>query len=640
MNIINIGILAHIDAGKTSITENLLFFSGATEECGSVDDGNTITDSMDIEKRRGITVKASTTSVIWDNTKINIIDTPGHMDFIAEVERTFRMLDGAILVISAKEGIQAQTKLLFNTLQRLQIPTIIFINKVDRVGVNIDKLYSDIKIILSENIFVMQSITNGLLCPICSETIINEEHKEVVWNNDDYILEQYLKDTKLTESDYWKAIVNLTRTGKSFPVFHGSAMYNIGIKELLDAIVTFIKPPISTVKKLSAYVYKIEYNKKEYKRAFLKIISGSLKIRSLVEINNSGTATKIKNLKTLYQGKEIEIDEVFENDVAIIDNAKEFQIGDFLGVESILIQELLIDAPALKASIQPCNAEERSRLITAMNILFIEDPSLSFSINSYSNELEVSLYGLTHKEIILTLLKERFSIKAYFGEVKTIYKERPKKKVEKTIHIEVAPNPYWASIGLTIEPLPIGTGLLIESNISLGYLNHSFQRAVFDGIQKACQSGLYGWEVTDLKVTFSYAIYYSPVSTPADFRQLTPYVFRLALQQSEVEILEPMLRFKLQIPQSTSSKAITDMQKMMAEIENISSNNDWTIIEGRIPLNLSKEYSTEVSSYTQGLGVFITKPCGYQIDNNKYINTDNINLKEKDKLLFMFEKSL
>jgi ribosomal protection tetracycline resistance protein len=269
--------------------------------------------------------------------------------------------------------------------------------------------------------------------------------------------------------------------------------------------------------------------------------------------------------------------------------------------------------------------------------LFSEDPSLSFAINPYSNELEISLYGLTQKEVILALLEERFSLKACFDEVKTVYKERPKKKIEKIIHIEVPPNPYWASIGLIIEPLPIGTGLQIESNISLGYLNHSFQNAVFDSIKTACQSGLYGWEVTDLKVTFSYALYYSPVSTPADFRQLTPYVFRLALQQCEVDILEPILQFELQIPQSASSKAITDMQKMMANIENINSNRNWVTIEGKIPLDTSKEYASEISSYTQGLGAFITRPYRFQITQNKYSN--NTNPEKKDKLLFMFEKS-
>jgi ribosomal protection tetracycline resistance protein len=235
--------------------------------------------------------------------------------------------------------------------------------------------------------------------------------------------------------------------------------------------------------------------------------------------------------------------------------------------------------------------------------LWIEDPSLSFSINSYSDELEISLYGLTQKEIIQTLLEERFSVKVHFDEIKTIYKERPIKKVNKIIQIEVPPNPYWATIGLTLEPLPLGTGLQIESDISYGYLNHSFQNAVFEGIRMSCQSGLHGWEVTDLKVTFTQAEYYSPVSTPADFRQLTPYVFRLALQQSGVDILEPMLYFELQIPQAASSKAITDLQKMMSEIEDISCNNEWCHIKGKVPLNTSKDYASEVSSYTKGLGI-------------------------------------
>ncbi len=165
MNIINLGILAHIDAGKTSVTENLLFACGATEKCGRVDKGDTITDSMDIEKRRGITIRASTTSIVWNGVKCNIIDTPGHMDFIAEVERTFKMLDGAVLILSAKEGIQAQTKLLFKTLQKLQIPTIIFINKIDRAGVNLERLYLDIKTNLSQDVLFMQTVVDGVGLP-------------------------------------------------------------------------------------------------------------------------------------------------------------------------------------------------------------------------------------------------------------------------------------------------------------------------------------------------------------------------------------------------------------------------------------------------------------------------------------------
>ena len=198
------------------------------------------------------------------------------------------------------------------------------------------------------------------------------------------------------------------------------------------------------------------------------------------------------------------------------------------------------------------------------------------------------------------------------------------------------PNPYWATIGLTLEPLPLGTGLQIESDISYGYLNHSFQNAVFEGIRMSCQSGLHGWEVTDLKVTFTQAEYYSPVSTPADFRQLTPYVFRLALQQSGVDILEPMLYFELQIPQAASSKAITDLQKMMSEIEDISCNNEWCHIKGKVPLNTSKDYASEVSSYTKGLGVFMVKPCGYQITKGDY--SDNIRMNEKDKLFIHVPK--
>ena len=199
MNIINLGILAHIDAGKTSVTENLLFASGATEKCGRVDNGDTITDSMDIEKRRGITVRASTTSIIWNGVKCNIIDTPGHMDFIAEVERTFKMLDGAVLILSAKEGIQAQTKLLFSTLQKLQIPTIIFINKIDPCRCEFGAfVYGYKNKSVARCPVYAKLLSMDRFYPVCSQTYIKEEYKEFVCNHDDDILERYLADSEIS----------------------------------------------------------------------------------------------------------------------------------------------------------------------------------------------------------------------------------------------------------------------------------------------------------------------------------------------------------------------------------------------------------------------------------------------------------
>ncbi len=490
------------------------------------------------------------------------------------------MLDGAVLILSAKEGIQAQTKLLFSTLQKLQIPTIIFINKIDRAGVNLERLYMDIKTNLSQDVLFMQTVVDGSVYPVCSQTYIKEEYKEFVCNHDDDILERYLADSEISPADYWNTIIALVAKAKVYPVLHGSAMFNIGINELLDAISSFILPPASVSNRLSAYLYKIEHDPKGHKRSFLKIIDGSLRLRDVVRINDSEKFIKIKNLKTIYQGREINVDEVGANDIAIVEDIEDFRIGDYLGAKPCLIQGLSHQHPALKSSVRPNKpeerskviSEERSKVISALNTLWIEDPSLSFSINSYSDELEISLYGLTQKEIIQTLLEERFSVKVHFDEIKTIYKERPIKKVNK------------------------------------------------------------------MKVTFTQAEYYSPVSTPADFRQLTPYVFRLALQQSGVDILEPMLCFELQIPQVASSKAITDLQKLMSEIEDISCNNEWCHIKGKVPLNTSKDYASEVSSYTKGLGIFMVKPCGYQITKDGY--SDNIRMNEKDKLLFMFQKSM
>jgi ribosomal protection tetracycline resistance protein len=645
MKIINIGILAHVDAGKTTVTEGLLYRSGVINKIGRVDNGTTITDSMELERDRGITIRASTVSFNYNYTKVNIIDTPGHMDFIAEVERTLRVLDGAVLVISAKEGIQIQTKIIFNTLVKLNIPTLIFINKIDRKGVCLDEIYTQIQEKLTSNLAIMQSVRikdkgDFELININDDKVIQNQISEKLLDINDNLAGKYINGYLITENEYYNVFLDEINNCNLYPVFHGSALKNIGIDELLFAITSYL--PIkndNTVDNLSAYVYKIDRGEESRKLTYLRIFSGNIKTRQDVPINDTGETIKIKNLESIINGEIVRVDQVNSGDIAIIPNVNSLKIGDFIGEKYDEALDIKIAQPALRASIKPCNLSERGKLIRALFELTEEDPFLDCEINEDTEEIMLKLFGNIQMEVIESLLKNRYKIDAKFGELKTIYKERPKKNSKAVIHIEIPPNPYWASIGLSIEPLPIGSGLLYETKVSYGYLNNSFQYAVKDAVKRACKEGLYGWGVTDIKVTFVYGLYYSPVSTPSDFRNLTPYVFWEALRKSGTEILEPYLKYIVQVPNDLCGRVMSDLEKMRASISDIIAKGEEITLTGKIPVDTSKFYQAELLSYSNGKGIFITESCGYDIyDGELIINNIKNNDSNKAGLRYLFQK--
>ncbi|MDQ7093609.1 tetracycline resistance ribosomal protection protein [Desulfosporosinus sp. PR] len=616
MKIINLGILAHVDAGKTTVTESLLYKSGAIRSAGRVDKGTTITDSMSLEKQRGITIRSATISFEWADTKINLIDTPGHMDFIAEVERSLCVLDGAVLVISAKEGVQVQTRIIFQTLQKLKIPTLIFVNKLDRIGVNLEELYLQIREQLTPALLVMQSVSGAGSndISITEHPGASEEMVRVLLDLDELLAEKYIMEQSISEMDYRDSFLLNIAACKLFPVFHGVALQNIGVEQLMDAMAQYLPAGMATDQGDScAFVYKIDRDEQSHKRAFARIFGGSIKIRDTVTIDGKEEGIKIKSLETIRKGKIMPAEYVLNGDIAVLSNVQNLQIGDVIGVRSRNLPQVSLVRPSLQASVQPLNPGDRSQLIQALWELTEEDPLLHCEIDKYTEEIKVRLFGEIQREVIKDLLLERYRLNVQFSELITIYKERPKQAAEATIHAQDSSNPYCASVGLAIEPLPLGSGLVFESKVSYGYLNKSFQGAVSDSVQKACEEGLLGWEVTDLKVCFTYGFYFSPVSTPADFRHLTPLVVEKALRKAETELLEPFMEFELCVPKEYSSKAMYDLQQMRASVERIETKNSETILQGKIPGETSKSYQIQLISYTNGKGIFLTKLCGYDV---------------------------
>lgn len=603
MKIINIGILAHVDAGKTTLTESLLYTSGAILELGSVDKGTTRTDTMFLERQRGITIQAAVTSFNWNDYKINIVDTPGHTDFITEVYRSLSVLDGAILVISAKDGVQAQTRILFHALQKMNIPTIIFINKIDQYGINLNNIYQNIKEKLSNDIIVMQNVT--LTPEISIKNIIDLDEWDPVISKNDKLLKKYIAGEKLTIQELTQEEYRCVKKGSLFPIYHGSAKNNIGTQQLIEAISNLFCPEMNkNYSELCGRVFKIEYTDHKQRLVYLRLYSGTLHLRDTIVLSEK-KKVKLTEIYIPSNGEMIQTEIVCSGDIFIIPN-NTLRLNDIIGNEKLLPCNVWNDktVPILRTRIEPIKIEEREKLLDALTEIADTDPLLRYCIDTITHEIVISFLGTVQLEVICSLLIEKYHINIRIEDPTVIYLEKPLQKADYTIHIEVPPNPFWASIGLSITPLPIGSGIQYESKVSLGYLNQSFQNAVREGINYGLEQGLYGWEVTDCKICFEYGVYYSPVSTPSDFRFLAPIVLEQTLKKAGTQLLEPYLSFILFTPQGYLSRAYNDAQKHCAIIETSQSKNDEVIFTGHIPARCINEYRNTLTLYTNGQAVF------------------------------------
>ena len=639
MKIINIGILAHVDAGKTTLTESLLYTSGAILELGSVDKGTTRTDTMFLERQRGITIQAAVTSFNWNDYKINIVDTPGHTDFITEVYRSLSVLDGAILVISAKDGVQAQTRILFHALQKMNIPTIIFINKIDQDGINLNNIYQNIKEKLSNDIIVMQNVT--LTPEISIKNIIDLDDWDPVISKNDKLLEKYIVGEKLTIQELMYEEYRCVKKGSLFPIYHGSARNNIGTQQLIEAISNlFCSEMNENDSELCGRVFKIEYTDHKQRLVYLRLYSGTLHLRDTIMLPEK-KKMKLTEIYIPSNGEMIQTKIVCSGDIFIIPN-NTLRLNDIIGNEKILPCNVWNDktVPILRTRIEPIKIEEREKLLDALTEIADTDPLLRYYVDTITHEIIISFLGTVQLEVICSLLIEKYHINIRIEDPTVIYLEKPLQKADYTIHIEVPPNPFWASIGLSITPLPIGTGIQYESKVSLGYLNQSFQNAVREGINYGLEQGLYGWKVTDCKICFEYGVYYSPVSTPSDFRFLAPIVLEQTLKKAGTQLLEPYLSFILFTPEGYFSRAYKDAQKHCAIIETSQSKNDEVIFTGHIPVRCINEYRNTLTLYTNGQAVFLTELKDYQIATCEPVIQSRRPNNRIDKVRHMFNKTL
>jgi ribosomal protection tetracycline resistance protein len=584
---LNLGIVAHVDAGKTTLTERLLYAAGVIDEIGSVDKGTTQTDSLPLEQRRGITIKSAVVSFAVDDVTVNLIDTPGHPDFIAEVERVLNVLDGAVLVISAVEGVQPQTRILMRALQRLRVPTLMFVNKIDRLGADADKTLQAIEERLTPAAIAMGS-PNGLGDRSASFALYGAV------------------DEGLTRE---------SRQGLLYPVFFGSALTGAGVDALMPAITKLLPAEAGDARgPTSGTVFKIERGPAGEKIAYVRIFSGTVRTRDRLRFNG-GTDQKVTAIRVFDRGDALQRDSVRATEIGKLWGLGDVRIGDAIGDGRAFADDHYFAPPSLETVVVPRHARDKGALHLALSQLSEQDPLINVRQDDVRQEIWVSLYGEVQKEVIEATLADEYGLEADFRETTTICIERPIGIGTAVERLKESPNPFLATVGLRIEPAAFGSGVEFRLEVELGSMPLAFFRAVEDTVRETLQQGIYGWEVTDCVVTMTHSGYLprqshahqsfnkSMSSTGADFRGVTPLVVMSALRRAGTKVYEPIHRFHLEAPSDVLGPLLPALARLGAIPQTPTLRGSSALVEGDIPAARVHELRQQLPALTRGEGV-------------------------------------
>ena len=637
MRTLNLGILAHVDAGKTSLTERLLHAVGVIDELGSVDSGSTQTDSMALERQRGITIKAAVVSFMLGETTVNLIDTPGHPDFIAEVERSLSVLDGAVLVVSAVEGVQAQTRVLMRALRRLRIPTVIFVNKVDRGGAQYSTLIDAIATRLTAAIAPMAAV-GRLGSRDASVTALgpgDSAHVDrlagLIADHDEAFLAAYVDDEHAISYDALRAeLATLTRRALVHPVFFGSAITGCGIGLLMSGI-TELLPAVASDPDgpASGTVFKIERGDAGEKIAYVRMFSGTVRARDRVRFGDrarlgAGAEGKVTSISVFDRGAANRRASVAGGQIGMLWGLDEIVIGDVIGQPPPRAEERFFAPPTLQAVVVPARPADRGALYAALTQLAEQDPLINVRRDDIHQDLYVSLYGEVQKEVIQATLATEFNVDVTFSETSMICVERLAGTGAAAERLHAPSNPFLATIGLRVEPASSGAGVSFTPQIQLGSIPLAFLQAVETTVRETLGQGLYGWEIPDCAVFMTESGYLarqssshgtfdkSMSSTARDFRQLTPLVLMEALAQAGTQVMEPIHRFRLEIPADLYGGVVAVLGRLGAVPSPPSVRGAVCTLTGDIPATRVHELQQQLPSLTRGEGMLDTAFARYQ----------------------------
>ncbi|MDD5131425.1 MAG: elongation factor G [bacterium] len=664
----NIGVIAHIDAGKTTTTERLLYYTGKTHKMGEVHDGTAVMDWMEQEQERGITITSAATTCFWRNNRINIIDTPGHVDFTAEVERSLRVLDGAVVVFCAVGGVEPQSETVWHQADRYKVPRIVFINKMDRTGANFSHVISQMRKRLKTNaVPIMYPIgsesnfkgvvdlvrlkeylweddsstefTEKDITPDVESQVHKYYHRlvEAVADADEKVLAKYLNNEKITTEELVQGLRKATISLKIMPVLCGTAFKNKGVQPLLDAVVDYLPSPLdvppvagknpetnkeetretSEAAPFSALAFKLMTDPYVGKLTYFRVYSGKLSTGSYVYNVNKDTRERVSRILYLHANKREDVEEVYAGDIAAAVGLKSTFTGDTLTMEEhpIVLESMHFPEPVINLAIEPKTKADEEKMGMALNKLSEEDPTFRVRTDEETNQTVIYGMGELHLEIIVDRMKREFNVEANVGKPQVAYRETITKKVKQESKFikQSGGRGQYGHVVIEIEPSGPAGGYQFINKIVGGSIPREYIPAVDKGIKEALESGvLAGYPVVDLKVTLIDGSYHDVDSNEMAFKIAGSMALQEGMKKAHPVLLEPIMGVQVYVPEEYMGEILGDLSSRRAKIEHMEPQGGVQVVTSHVPLATMFGYATTMRSLTQGRANYNMAPSHYE----------------------------
>jgi elongation factor G len=658
----NIGIIAHIDAGKTTTTERVLYYTGKTHRIGSVDEGTTVTDWMDQERERGITIVSAAVSAMWKDYVINLIDTPGHIDFTAEVQRSLRVLDGGIVVFDAVQGVEPQSETVWRQADRYAVPRICFINKMDRVGASFERTMDMVRERLGANPVAIQlpigreAQFTGVVDLIEQQAIIwtdefgakpdrvdvpaelqsdveqwRERMIEQIAETDDELTSKYLDGQQISKEELKAALRRSVLANQLTPVLCGSSLKNKGVQPVLDAVLDFLPspldvPPVNGINPntqeietrttqddspLSALVFKIVTDPYVGRLAYFRVYSGKITQGSMVHNSTKGQRERVGRLIRMYADRREDVEEVMAGDIAAVLGMKQTFTGDTLcdAGNPIILENITFPEPVISVAIEPKTTADQDKMSEALHKLAEEDPTFRVGVDEETAQTVISGMGELHLEVLVDRMMREFKVQANIGRPRVAYRESITRQVDKAevrYIKQTGGHGQYGHVVLSLAPAEAGSGVTFENKITGGSIPREYISPVEKGVREAAEGGvLAGYPVTDVAVTLYDGSFHEVDSSEMAFKMAGSMAFKEGIQKGRPVLLEPMMKAEVVISDEFVGDVTGDLAARRATIEGIEMRaGNAQAIQAHVPLAEMFGYATSLRSMTQGRGVF------------------------------------
>ncbi|MCR4277178.1 MAG: elongation factor G [Candidatus Roizmanbacteria bacterium] len=667
----NIGVIAHIDSGKTTTSERFLFYTGKTYKIGDIDDGDTQLDWMPQERERGITIVSAATTTFWNDTRINIIDTPGHVDFTAEVERSLRVLDGGVVVFDAEEGVQSQSETVWRQADKYKVPRICFINKMDKLGADFEATVEEIKDRLGANPIIMTSPIGkesefkgvidlltlkakiwdqdpqGIKYTVSDEIPADIKDKvtkarskmvEQIAEHDDKLLNKYLNGEEITVEELKATLRKATIAYKIVPVYCGTSLRNKAVQPVLDAIVDFLPSPLdlkeitginpltkleekrslNQQEKFTGLAFKIQLDPHVGKLTYVRIYSGVLESGSYVYNVNRNKQERVSRILLMHANSREEIDKAYAGEIIAVIGPKDSKTGDTLSDQDspIILEQINFPEPVISLAIEPTTKADQEKLSYALQRLAEEDPTFRVKVNHETNQTIMSGMGELHLEILVDRMKREMGMNVTVGKPQVAYKEtitKPANDVEVKYIKQTGGHGQYGHCVINVEPLARGEGVKFVNKIKGGSIPSEFIPSVEKGVMEATEKGvLLGYPITDLQVTLIDGSYHDVDSSDIAFKIAGSMALHDAVKQAGPTLVEPIMKLEVTIPEAFMGVAIGDISSKRGKILGTEKRSRAVVIKSHVPLSELSGYATIIRSLTEGRGVFYMEPSHYE----------------------------